>query len=52
MSIPCRLDIIHRNALKMISLPSDIVHENQKIREMGLSVAEHVKRGENGDSEK
>ena len=38
--------------LKMISLSSEIVHENQKMREMRLSVAEHVKRGENGDSEK
>ena len=28
--------------LKMILLPSDIVHENPKIREMRLSVAEHV----------
>ena len=44
--------VVKGASLKMISLPSDIVHENQKIREMGLSVAEHVKRGENGDSEK
>ena len=44
--------VVKRGALKMILLPSEIVYENQKIREMKLSVAEHVKRGENGDSEK